>query len=198
MSFEGRRAIINHRKNGRANPCPSLERRLLMDIHYRPGLRAVKSALAVFICLLVSIPLHRESPFFSCIASIVCMQPTWEKSLRTGFHRFYGTVLGGTAGYLSLVLFDLLPHYREGLYVVILPLGVLALITLCNVLGIKESSSICCIVFLANTANFKPIPEALPYVCNRVIETTIGIVIAVLVNRYVRLPQGEAQQSHQS
>lgn len=68
-----------------------------MDIHYQPGLRAVKSALAVFLCLLVSIPLHRESPFFSCIASIVCMQPTWEKSLRTGFHRFYGTVLGGTA-----------------------------------------------------------------------------------------------------
>ena len=166
-----------------------------MDIHYRPGLRAVKTAAAVFLCLLVSIPLHRESPFFSCIAAVVCMQATWEKSLRSGVNRFLGTVLGGAAGYLSLVLFNLLPHYRDGLYVVILPLGVLALITLCNMLGIKESSSICCIVFLANTANFKPIPEALPYVCNRVIETTIGIVIAVLVNRYIWLPKGEVQQN---
>ena len=68
----------------------------------------------------------------------------------------------------------------------ILPLGVLLLITACNMLGIRESSSICCIVFLANTANFKPIPEALPYVCNRVIDTTIGIIVAVLVNRWVK------------
>lgn len=198
MSFEGRRAIINHRKNGRANPCPSLERRLLMDIHYRPGLRAVKSALAVFLCLLVSIPLHRESPFSPALHPLSACSPLGRRACAPDSTGFMAPSSGGRPGYLSLVLFDLLPHYREGLYVVILPLGVLALITLCNVLGIKESSSICCIVFLANTANFKPIPEALPYVCNRVIETTIGIVIAVLVNRYVRLPQGEAQQSHQS
>ena len=60
-------------------------------------MRAIKTALAVFCCLLISIPLHRESPFFSCIASIVCMQATWEKSLKSGLNRFYGTLLGGAA-----------------------------------------------------------------------------------------------------
>ena len=50
---------------------------------YRIGLRAVKTAIAVFVCAVIStIITHEEDIFCSCIAAVICMQPTCEQTLQ--------------------------------------------------------------------------------------------------------------------
>ena len=61
------------------------------------GMRIVKSALAVFVCLLID-RLRGGMPFYAAIAAILCMQPDVANSLKTAANRVIGTLVGGLAG----------------------------------------------------------------------------------------------------
>lgn len=60
------------------------------------GMRIVKSALAVFVCLLID-RLRGGMPFYAAIAAILCMQPDVANSLKTAANRVIGTLVGGLA-----------------------------------------------------------------------------------------------------
>ena len=54
----------------------------------------------------------------------------------------------------------------------------------CNVLGLKGAVTIACIVFLNVVTHFdRDSQDAFFYVLYRMIDTTVGIVLAVLINR---------------
>ena len=42
-----------------------------LNTHYKIGLRALKSSLAVFLCFLVDLVLHGDNVFYSAIASVL-------------------------------------------------------------------------------------------------------------------------------
>ena len=158
----------------------------MLNTKYSPGFRAIKTSIAIFLCFLVGMLLGRESMFYACIASVICMQTTSDKTFTIGVNRFIGTVVGGVVGFFTLELLQWARPAVDWLYIVLLPLCVLLLIYICNVFNIKNSVGICCVVFLSITAHGdREIPDALIYVVNRVIDTTIGIVIAILVNRFI-------------
>lgn len=158
----------------------------MLNTKYSPGFRAIKTSIAIFLCFLVGMLLGRDSMFYACIASVICMQTTSEKTFTIGVNRFIGTVVGGVVGFFTLELLQWARPVISWLYIVLLPLCVLFLIYICNVFNIKNSVGICCVVFLSITAHGdREIPDALVYVVNRVIDTTIGIVIAILVNRFI-------------
>jgi uncharacterized membrane protein YgaE (UPF0421/DUF939 family) len=77
-----------------------------------------------------------------------------------------------------------------GVYVTIGPswyatgLGIVAVIYACNRLGKPASVSIACIVLIAIMTNLKEVTPV-AYAANRVLDTLIGIVIAIIVNRAV-------------
>ena len=66
----------------------------------RIGLRNIKTAISVCICLI----LFSKDPFFAAIASIMCMQDTVEHSLKIATNRVVGTLLGGLLGLIFLYL----------------------------------------------------------------------------------------------
>lgn len=157
-----------------------------LNTDYEVGFRAIKSAIAVFFCLLISFILKRHSAFYSSIAAIVCMQQTHHKTAKIGRNRIIGTVMGGVAGYGIIEAAAFIPGYNKIWYLIITPVAVLGLISLCNVIHKKEASAMCCIVFLSIVLNVdRGVAEALPYVVNRIIDTSIGIIIAIIVNRYI-------------
>lgn len=157
-----------------------------MNWSYKPGLRAVKTTIVVFLCLLIAFLFKRENAFYATIAAVVCLQPTYDETFRLGLNRVIGTVIGGAFGYLVLELCTKIPYYHEYWYMLIVPVGIVLLIYLCNVVNRKAAVAICCIVFLSITANSsRDITHALSYVLNRVLDTSIGIIIAMLVNRFV-------------
>lgn len=156
-----------------------------LDLHYRPGGRALKTCLSLFMCLLTGALLGRDSMFYAAIAAVICTQQTHEKTVNMGLHRLVGTALGGAASYGMLVLLLSLPHGAVVWgQVAGIPLGCLLLIVLCNMLGRQGSVSICCIVFLSIMTHIdRDIPNTGLYVLTRILDTSVGILFAVLVDK---------------
>ena len=69
---------------------------------YRLGLRAIKTAIAVAICAFISMFFNHEDIFCACIASVICLEQTYEQTWDTGINRIIGTLIGGIVGYLAL------------------------------------------------------------------------------------------------
>ena len=151
---------------------------------YRIGMRAVKTAIAVFLCGLISMLFKRDDVFCSSIAAIICLQPTYDKTLEAGINRFIGTILGGIIGYISLELSEYIPNY-EWMRLFTLPFSILLVIYICNIINRKSSVSIGCIVVLVIVSRLgDDMGSTFLYVIYRVADTIIGILVAMLVNRF--------------
>lgn len=152
---------------------------------FKIGMRTIKTAIAVFLCLGIHFLLGMETGLFSCIAAVVCMRESVGKSWQMGLHRFLGTLIGGALGYLLVSAAAYMPHYQDGWYVVILPLGMIVCIWLCTLIDKKNGVIICCVVFIS--IGLDPAMDKTVTFYNmvlRIVDTTIGIVVAGLVNRY--------------
>ena len=63
------------------------------------GMRMVKTAAAVLICLLVSMAVDREDMrIYSSIAALLCVQPYAEDTKRMAIQRIVGTAIGSVFG----------------------------------------------------------------------------------------------------
>lgn len=59
------------------------------------GLRIIKSSVAVALCFLVYFLRGQQgTPFYSAIAAVLCMQPDTSNSLKVGWNRTVGTLIG--------------------------------------------------------------------------------------------------------
>ena len=163
---------------------------------YKIGLRAIKTAISVFICLILALFLNRSDQLFSSMAAIICMQKTYTKSFEEGVHRLIGTLLGGVLGYIIIICTQFIEN-KEILNIFISPFCILIVIYFCNVIRRSDSVVIGCIVVLSvimpmNLSVF----DRLVYVINRVIDTSIGIIVAMLVNKYIFPHQDEKLQKN--
>ncbi|BES65464.1 hypothetical protein SANA_19030 [Gottschalkiaceae bacterium SANA] len=140
------------------------------------GLRNIKTAVAVSLCIILFQLLDRPYPFYACIAAVICMQRSVEHSFRVGRDRMIGTILGGLIGLGVYLVFGPV-WYATGL-------GIVVVIALCNYFGKQSSVAIACIVLIAITTNLKEV-TAVVYAANRVMDTLIGIVIALGINRLI-------------
>lgn len=154
-------------------------------IQFKIGLRTIKTAVAVFLCLLIQFVSPMETALFAAIAAVVCMRETAEKSLSMGVHRFLGTLIGGAFGFLLINLIPLMQYYYDWLYIILVPVAMILCISVCVWTNKKDAVIICCVVFLSialdpglNTE------DALTYVILRIIDTTIGVSIATLLNHF--------------
>ena len=155
------------------------------------GMRTFKTAVVVFICLIVYYLadsanfLSRYDALMACIAGIICLQDSMEKTFQTGLNRIYGTSIGALMGMLFLYS-DRLSN-NEILKIFIIAVGIVVLIILCNWLKISESIVIACVIFLVIVLEQT---KELPYISSirRLIDTIVGITIAVIVNNYIRNP----------
>lgn len=167
------------------------------------GMRNIKSGLAVTICMLlyylfslIKFPSNSiivtqydnkaiEHTLYACVAAIIVMQGSMESSWKQGKARILGSVLGGLFGLLFLWIDSNI--LARSLTILFSGLGVILLIYICNLLGIRESSTITCVVFLII---FVTIGSHNPYIyaVNRVIDTTVGSFISIAVNAVIKNP----------
>lgn len=147
------------------------------------GLRNIKTAISVSICLII----FSKDPFFAAIASVMCMQDTVENSVKFGINRIVGTLIGGLIG--LIFLYSTRGLHFEVLTPLITGLGVVLVIYLSNLLNKPASSAMSSLVLIAiMTAPVTSNPFV--YAFKRTIETSLGIIVAVLVNKYIK-PQHE-------
>lgn len=137
-------------------------------------LKSIKIAFAVFLCLLIFKGLHREFPFYACIAAVICMQGSAEESLKIGKSRIIGTLIGGIVGYLlSLIAL-------KSIFITVL--GVFIVVIICEYINKDSSTAIACVVLLAIMTNLRDTAPHI-YAINRMIDTYIGIFVAVAINK---------------
>lgn len=161
-----------------------------MDFSYRIGYRAIKTVIAVFACLVLSYFLNRPTALYAVVAAILCIQPTYDKSKHTGLHRILGTVVGSLFSFVALELASIIPNYNDFWFLFIFPLLILALIFLCNILGIKDSVAPSCVIFSVIVFFHSGSSlDNLPYVLSRTAETVAGVLIALPINRFLFNPK---------
>jgi uncharacterized membrane protein YgaE (UPF0421/DUF939 family) len=155
------------------------------------GMRTVKTALSVLLCMVLY---HLVEPlgfttnfdaFLACTAAVICMQDSMEKSFKSGRNRLAGTGIGALLGMIFLYI----DAFFGNAYLVIamIALGVVVLIATCNLLGLKDSIVIGCVVFLIialeQTGNDPLISSV-----QRLLDTAVGVVIAIGINHFVKNP----------
>jgi len=157
-----------------------------VDMHYRIGMRVVKTAIAVGLCLVIAMFTGgMESVSISAVSAIVTIRPTHGDTVRTGIFRLLGTVIGGALGTLAVIIGLFLPYYNEGLFALVIPLMLILNLYLCNVLNLQDSCSISCVVTIivaANVALDATYSEALMYTLMRLRDTLVGVTVASLMN----------------
>lgn len=151
------------------------------------GLRTLKTALAVFLCMILFQITGRGSAFFACIATVICMKDTVEGSYSIGKNRLFGTLLGGIIGVIIIKLLAMLP-YSENIKPVITSLGVIAVIYACNIVKKPASINIACIVLLGIMCSYGP-DDSYYYAINRMFDTAIGVIVSIIINQYITPPK---------
>lgn len=148
-----------------------------------PGLRIIKTFIATLIALLIS--QYRPGlgqPFQSAIAAIICLQQNVDDSRDVGINRIIGTLLGGLCGlvYLMLVPAGSLAPWLELTLISVLTSIIIWVMAMLNK---PKALVIMAIVFLAITLIPSTNEPAYMSALNRTLDTMIGVITAVVVNR---------------
>ncbi|MDR5658883.1 aromatic acid exporter family protein [Serpentinicella sp. ANB-PHB4] len=147
------------------------------------GLRTIKTGIAVSLAMFISTIFNINAPFYSGIAAVIAMQPTVSDSWKKGLHRVLGTFVGAIMG---IILSFLLPSNF-----ITLGLGIVILIYILNKLNWQDSISIGCVVFIGIFISTDA--GIISRSTDRLLETTIGIVIALVVNYLIYPPTYDAK-----
>ncbi|MBE5947330.1 MAG: FUSC family protein [Lachnospiraceae bacterium] len=146
------------------------------------GMRNIKTAIAATLCALLYLPFDRN-PTFACIGAIFGMGSDIENSWKSGGNRFVGTLIGGFIGMGFFALYTLI--YPDGemhpLMLLFLFIGVVAVVLISQIFewygAIPPGGVLLCII-LFNT----PPEHYVSYSLNRMFDTGIGVLIALMVN----------------
>jgi uncharacterized membrane protein YccC len=152
------------------------------------GMRNIKTAIAVTLCVLISQALKLEYPFYAAIAAVISMESSFVNSFRAGRNRMMGTLVG--AG-LGLIFASIQPNNA-----LLCGVGTILLIYICNRFKWNSSISIAGIVFIAIMVNMNG-KSPIEYSLNRILDTVIGISVALAVN-YLLFPHYHAARTEQA
>ncbi|TCL61523.1 uncharacterized membrane protein YgaE (UPF0421/DUF939 family) [Hydrogenispora ethanolica] len=145
----------------------------------RIGPRNIKTALAVGICILISRLLRLEYPFYAAIAAIISMESSITASLHAGKNRMLGTCVGAAIGMLCALI-------QPG-NALLCGIGIVIVIYICHSLRWNKAVAIAGIVFLAIMLNLEGRSPVF-YSLNRLLDTFIGVTVAILVNHFFMPP----------
>lgn len=148
---------------------------------FKIGMRTAKTGLAVFLVLLLFRLFGWQGTQIAALTAVFSLREDFNKSLSFGASR----VLGNTIGGVMAIIFYLISDFFKGHFLVELFLvPFLTMMTIVfnvafnNVSGIIGASSAFLLITLA-----PPGPgRAWFYVVSRVLQTFVGVLIAILVN----------------
>lgn len=146
------------------------------------GMRTIKTVIAVIFTIAISEILNLRSPLLASIAAIMTIEYSISESFETGKFRMYGTILGGT---IALIITFIAPENF-----LLIGLGLILIINICNAFQWERAVRISMVVFLAIVLNYKD-GDGVSYALNRTLDTLIGITIGTATNYFIRPPKIE-------
>lgn len=150
------------------------------------GMRIIKSALAVALCLIIDIFRGEGGMvFYSQLAALWCIQMYRDNTIKNALQRTIGTVAGAIYGLIYLLLYPVLTSIvgeTVWLEAACIFISIILVIYTTVLIKKKQASYFSCVVFLSIVINH--IGDVNPYgfVWNRFLDTMIGIGVGILVN----------------
>lgn len=147
---------------------------------FKLGMRTVKSSLAVFLVILLFGIFGWEGTNIAALAAVFSLREDFDKSLHFGASRILGNSVGGV---FALVFFLINQFFDGHFWVTLFGVPICVMLTIMtnvamdNQAGIIGGVSAMLIITLSIPAG-----ETVQYVFIRVLETFIGVFIAILVN----------------
>ena len=146
------------------------------------GMRNIKTATAATLCALIYLLIDRN-PTFACIGAIFGTGSDMANSWLNGGNRLFGTIFGGLLGMgLFSIYVQIYPQGGfEPLMLLLLFVGVVLLILVSQLFrwpGAIQPGGVMLCILLFN----QPVQSYIPYSLNRIFDTAVGVVIALLLN----------------
>ncbi len=154
------------------------------------GQRVVKTAVAVFLCLVFyHLRGYHEGTISAeaAISAIICMQPYVHDTREYAVNRISGTLLGAFWGFLFLLIVPMFPLRGIPLYA-LMGLGTLISLYSAVVINKPDTSSLAAIVFICVVIAYPEVEFPLDQAFHRVLDVLVGTFIAIGVNVF-RLPR---------
>ena len=161
----------------------------MFNIHKRIlpplGHRIVKTAAAVYICLLIYI-LRGYNGFVaqSCITAILCVQPYVEDSKTFALNRILGTLIGAAWGFLYLLLMRAFPVLHANMAIAYFVMSFTVMLAIYGTVLVKKTSTAAqvVIVLLGIVINYPNVNPPISQTLNTLTDTIIGTLVAIAVN----------------
>lgn len=149
---------------------------------HRMGLRILKTGIAVTVCVAASFLLKLNQPFFAVVATVMSMGRSIDVSFKAGKNKLIGVVIGVAVG----SAFALIAPANAGLC----GIGIIITLYLCQLFKLNGASTLSCFLFAAMMFlhNFGARVITWRFALNCVIDSVIGIAIALLVNLIIMPP----------
>ncbi len=149
-----------------------------------PGMRIIKTALSVLVCLVLDYFRHTTNYIDAAVAAVVSLGTSTKTTWKAGFRRIIGTLVAGIYGSLFLQIFVV----RLGInpfgikYLVLVALMLIPLLTLLSHFNQNSSICIAAIVFLLICLRTNNDVSPYLYALRRCFDTVLGVIIAVIIN----------------
>ena len=153
------------------------------------GMRTVKTVTAVIIAMVI-VDLYGATSsklILAMLGAMAAVQPTFKDSLESCLTQFAGVFFGAVVSVLLMML-PLHPLVASGI-------GIVLVITLYNLLGIRYSPALACmiVVSMCYDTNARPIV----YAAGRIWDTAIGLSVGMVINTLV-FPYDNSRQIRQA
>lgn len=148
----------------------------------KPGLRNIKTVIAVFCCILIG-ELIGRNPLLSTVAALLTIENNMDKTIQSGTNRIFATIFGGVIGTIIMCFIYVINGKYANL--ILVPLGIFVIIYICSkIIKRPEFITIACVAFLS--VNFVSTTDNLNlmYAINRTCDTLIGVIVGMIVNLY--------------
>ncbi len=150
------------------------------------GQRIIKSAIAVFLCFVVSMFRAQQGiVFYSCIAAVLCIQQDTKNTKKVAWNRIVGTLIGG---FMGMFVLQFIRSFISDDYVLLqyLLISCMIVVVIYITLLVKKptASYISCVVFLSVCVSHAMDVTPYLFALNRIFDTLIGIAVAYVVNTF--------------
>lgn len=154
------------------------------------GMRIIKSSIGVLLGFIIYLLRGKQgAPFYTALSVLWCMQPYTSNAKANAIQRTIGTMIGAVYGLLMiLVEYYLMPSQSELIRYIMISLLIIPVIYTTVIFNKKNASYFSCVVFLSIVVNHLTDKNPYFFVFNRVLDTMIGIILALIINT-VRIPR---------
>lgn len=158
---------------------------------FRLGMRTIKTAIAVMLCILLFRFLNRGQPLIAALSAVFSLRQDLTTTLSFGKSRVLGNSIGGAT---AIIYFFMKQYFHNDFLIdlLVLPALVAFIIVLSD--GINNNSGIISgIATMLLITLSVPQGESFIFALDRVLDTFIGTLIAIFINFVLRPPEKEKQ-----